>query len=191
MKPPSKTSKALTDALRDELPPGHDVYALVDGAHDPHLLPQIISSGHRFACLFDEREAAHLAHSAVFLVHVPADHDLIGILGHGLGRAWFSFVRSALDFDAVLHHLQQYSKCRHDEGNGRAVDAYFAFWDPRVAADWLPTLQGVTAQHFFAPFEAFCAESPAREDRLMLYRYVDAAVTVTEMAMLAECEACT
>jgi len=185
---PSRTSKALTRALRNGLPEDHEVYALVDGAHDPQLLSQIISSGHRFACLFDEPEAAHLAHSAAFLVHVPADHDLIGIFGQGLGRNWFSFVRSTWGFNAVLLHLRQYTKCRHDEGDGRAVDAYFAFWDPRVATDWLPTLQGEAAQRFFAPIEAFCAESPGRTDRLTIYRYVDGAVAALDANILGDYE---
>ena len=186
---PTRTSNALTTMLRDGLPDGHGLYALVDGAHHPHLLPQIISSGHRFACLFDEREAAHLAHSAPFLVDVPANHDLVGILGQGLGRAWFSFVRSAWDFDAVLQHLQQYIKCRHDIGNGRTVDAYFAFWDPRVAADWLPSLKGEPAQRFFGPLESFCAEAPESRDRLVFYRHEGDAVAMQELHLFAEHEA--
>ena len=185
MKLPTCTARALTDALRTDLPAGHSVYALIDGAHDPKLLPQIMYSGHPFACLFSETEAAHLGHAAPFLVELPSYHDLTGILGMGLGLAMYSFVRSPLEFVSLLNHLGRYTTCRHHSGNGRSIDAYFAYWDPRVAADWLPTLEGQAAEQFFGPLESFCAEVPGSTERLALYRHQGSSVAVTHRDIFA------
>jgi len=188
MKLPSKVSAALTNALRDGLPQDHAIHVLIDGAHDPQLLPQIVRSGHRYACLFDELEASHLTHAAPYLVELPEDHDLVGLLGRGFGRKWYSFVRTAAHFDTLLHHLRRYAKCRHDTGKGHTIDAYFAYWDPRVAADWFATLRGEEAQQFFDPIEAVFAEDPNSAGCLIAYRLQEEKVVAQHLGVFPDQE---
>lgn len=188
MSTPLRRTRNILAQLRAGAEPGQRLYALVDCAHHTTLYNRLAGVGARTACLFDDYELPHVQEAAPHLVELGDPLTWAGIVGEGHGRAWCSYVRSAAAFDSLANHLRRYVKCRMRDSRGRGQDAYFAFWDPRVAADWLPVLGPDEASQFFAQVDAFFGEVAAQPDTLIRYRYDrgDAVVRIEPLSLAHE-----
>ena len=182
MKTPLARGRAVLAALQQGAGTGQ-WYALVDCAHHPSLFQRLGESGAPMACLFEEPEAEHARAAAPHLVDLSGASAVVDIIGEGHGRAWCMYVQSDAGFAPLLEHLRRFMKCRMRDAKGRGVDAYFAFWDPRVAADWLPGLEAEQAGDVFAQVAAFVGEVAATPDALALYRYDQGPVRVEPVAL--------
>lgn len=182
MKTPLQRTRALF-ALLETSHPSHRVYALIDCAQEPGLLGRLERAGAPMACLFDEHEAMHAREAAPHLVELTDPATLAGIIGEGHGRAWCLYMQSTAGFDALMEHLRRYVKCRVRDEDGRGSDAYFAFWDPRVASEWIPSLNPDEARDLFAPVKAFFGEMSGQPDILVRYRYEQGNVHIESLAL--------
>ena len=178
MNTPLRRTRNILAQLRAGAEAGQRLYVLVDCAHHTTLYDRLADVRTRVACLLDDHELTHAQEAAPHLVELGDPQTWAGIIGQGHGHAWCSYVRSAAVFDSLAHHLRRYVKCRTRDSRGRGQDAYFAFWDPRVAADWLPLLGPDEASQFFAQVDAFFGEVAGQPDTLARYRYDYANATV-------------
>ncbi len=145
-------------------------YVIVDCAHAPTLHAQIIESATMSWCLFGDQESLHVRTVAPYLLELGPDHGLHMLIAEGHGRAWCTYLRSELPAESLLEHLRRFVKCRQPVAEVRTVDAYFAFWDPRVALHWLPSLSDEAAARFFSGISAFLAEHPTEPETLIRFR---------------------
>lgn len=112
------------------------LYALLDGARGYGALDWLRHAGLPYQCLFEGRKAVELAEEAPYLVHLARDKDKVHELSHMIwNNAGGLFIHSARPFYDVRRQLRRFLLVQNDAG--RVL--YFRYYDPRVAAPFLPT----------------------------------------------------
>ncbi len=112
------------------------IYALLDGARGYGALGWLRHAGLPYQCLFEGQKAVELAEEAPYLVHLGRDQrrldEVGGMLWHNAGGL---FIESARPFYDVRRQLRRFLLVQNEAGKV----LYFRYYDPRVAAPFLPT----------------------------------------------------
>lgn len=130
-------NKEQATRLRQQLFTGEgEVYAILDGAGIPDLLPKLYDAKPPFECLYRGELEPDIAAVAPYLVHLEANSALVDwILQSGWGKGWGIFVSADGNLPAMRRHFRRFLTV-HDEAGKPML---FRFYDPRVLRLYLPT----------------------------------------------------
>lgn len=131
------------------------LFALLDGARDPGVLPMLQASGLEFKNLYEGPPSETLARWAPQLVRLPVGTPFLDTLVRaGWGRSWGFFLTAKLSLTEVRHHFRHFLLTKLPDGR----EAYFRFYDPRVLRVFLPSCDPEQAREFFGPIGRFLLE---------------------------------
>lgn len=131
------------------------VYAVIDGAGCPALLPMLDRHGVPSVCLYRGELEPELAEAAPYLAElVPESPFTRWFLGEGWDRHWGILLKTDAGLAEVRSHLRHLTMARLPDG--RVV--YFRFYDPRVTRIYLPTCTPEQAIQFFGPASTILME---------------------------------
>ena len=134
------------------------LYALLDAARDPAILPLLDASGTPSTCLFEGPQAETLASHAPHLVRLaPTDPALPALVKHGWGRSWGVYLTSDGPPEALLAQLRGNLWVRDPDGN----KLYFRFYDPRVLHTALAAMDPREVADFMGPVSSYLIETEA------------------------------
>ena len=146
--------------LRDAPEP---LFALVDAARDPKVLPLLQESRVVFRSLYEGPQGETLARWAPYLVELPPrTRFLETLLAEGWGRSWGVFFNVKEEFIEVRKHFRHFLLCKLPDGR----EAYFRFYDPRMAHVFLPTATTDQLKEFFGPVSRFVMEDKLQDTLL-------------------------
>lgn len=122
------------------------VYAVLDGAMIPDLLPKLHEHNPDYVCLYRGELAPDIAEVAPYLVQLePASQFTNWLLEQGWGERWGIFATSAADLRVMRRHFRAFLIVHDEEGH----PLYFRFYDPRVLRVYLPTCNDEEASKVF------------------------------------------
>lgn len=131
------------------------VYALLDGARDPAIVPWIRRRALDHTCLFAGTLTPALAAAAPYLVHLyrgePFTRELVE---KGWGRSWGVFVASPAGMEPLRRHFRTFLRVRDERGRR----LLFRYYDPRVLRVYLPTCSERELDAVFGPVRHYFAE---------------------------------
>lgn len=149
--------KEIAEAVKRHLfgEPGARVYAVLDGASVPGLLPKLAEHKPEHECLYRGELPPDLAEAAPYLVRLEEKSTLCEwILEQGWGNHWGMFVMAAADLPTLRRHFRTLMIVHDSEGK----PMYFRFYDPRVLRTYLPTCNAAELAEFFGPVNSFVIE---------------------------------
>lgn len=145
------------------------VFAVLDGASVPDLLPKLRDERPDYECLYRGELAPDLAEVAPYLVQLEPDAAFTDwLLRHGWGQHWGVFATTAngADLRALRRHFRTFLIV-HDEA-GKPL--YFRFYDPRVLRVYLPTCSADEVATFFGPVISYVLEDESPEAMLRFHK---------------------
>jgi len=133
-----------------------DLYAVVDAARSPLILPLLRKSQQRYETLYSGSAATELAEYAPYLVYLPKDCALLArLLAEGWHDAWGYYVLTDDPFPALRLHLRKFLMVQLADGR----QVYFRFYDPRVIRVFLELCTPEQGHAFFRPLAGLVAPS--------------------------------
>ncbi len=135
------------------------LYAVLDAARDPMILPLLMQSDLNYQSLYDGVKGQELIAVAPYLVHLPVDHQLLDQIVEQWGESWGIFLTSNAPFKKIRNHLQRFLIVRLDDGK----NVFFRFYDPRVLRVYLPTCTSEEIQKLVGPLDAIYYEGEELE----------------------------
>ena len=135
---------------------GGALYAILDGAHDKRIYPNVLLAGARYECLYRGRIPEKLAKAAPYLLELRPNTDFTNwLFKYGWGDSWGIFLTSSASFDILRRHFRRFLKVRDHRGKR----LYFRFYDLRVLRVYLPTCNKHERDYVFGPVEGFHVET--------------------------------
>jgi len=133
------------------------LFALVDAARDPAVLPTLLASDALWDSLFEGEAAFDLADVSPYLVELPAASPLLDVLMRGgFGRSWGVYLTSGASFAELRAHLAPWTRVQDPAGGPEPV--FFRFYDPRVLGPFLSSLTAEECARFYGPVRRFFFE---------------------------------
>jgi hypothetical protein len=163
----TEMTEDIATALSQELfsDEGLCVYAVLDGASVPELLPRLEELQPEYECLYRGELAPDMAEVAPYLVRLEADSEFAAwLLDGGWGKHWGVFATSEEDLRAVHRHLRKFLTVYDPDGK----PMLFRYYDPRVMRLYLPTCNAEELATIFGPILCYTLEG---EDALTLLRF--------------------
>lgn len=116
--------------------PEAKAFAVLDGARDALIWPEVLASGNGAVCLFAGDKPPELEAVAPWLVELGNLRDAFTdfVVRKGWGESWGVFMFSSLTRANLAKHLRHFLLVKR---GGKQV--YFRFYDPRVMRVYLPT----------------------------------------------------
>jgi hypothetical protein len=133
------------------------VFAVLDGASVPDLLPRLRDERPDYECLYRGELAPDLAEVAPYLVQLEPDAAFTDwLLRDGWGHNWgvYATADNGADLRALRRHFRTFLIV-HDEA-GKPL--YFRFYDPRVLRVYLPTCNAEDAVKVFGAVSSYVLE---------------------------------
>ena len=169
-----------------------NVYALLDGARDPRIVPMLLASGMEYQSLYIGTLRPRLAAAAPYLAAVRRDQQ--GSLGSrvidaGWGSSWGIYVESVETMTTMHRHFRRLLRVRDEQGR----NLVFRYYDPRVLRLYLPTCTAGELRTFFGPVHRFVCESEdpsvalafsVVDDRLVVDQYAVGSSGLSDPTML-------
>jgi hypothetical protein len=172
------TSRAVQEILERR---GEPLFALLDAARDPSVLPLLMRSAEPYESLYDEPDAGRLVAVAPYLVSLaPGSKLLHGVVARGWGQAWAVFLRSARSLPQLRAHLRQFLIVRSEAGK----QMLFRFYDPRVLRAFLPLATPRQSSQLFSEVSAFLVEGVEGAERAELLSFTLGATGAVECAVV-------
>ncbi|MBJ6761807.1 DUF4123 domain-containing protein [Myxococcaceae bacterium JPH2] len=142
-----------------------EVYAILDAARDPAILPFVAGKGVRHECLYEGPVPRELLEVAPYLVPLQRESPFTReLLERAWGNSWGLFLMTSEDLPTVRRHLRRFLKVKDEQGRR----LYFRYYDPRVMRVYLPTCNEDERQFVFGPLHAWGMES---QEGTALLRY--------------------
>lgn len=142
---------------REFFTPGHNLFAILDGAAVPSLLNRLHQYMPEQVCLYREEVLPDLAEVAPYLVRLERDSRFTDwLFDQGWGKHWGIFARTGtkVDLKQARHHFRTLSRVEFPDGRADT----FRFYDPRVLRVFLPACNEVETQTMFGPVVAYFVE---------------------------------
>jgi len=141
------------------------VYALLDGASAPDLLPAFDRWAVETVCLFRGELEPDMALMAPYLAVVQPNTPFAEwLLQEGWGKHWGVFAISKAGFRDLRQHFRSFIKVYGPDGK----PLYFRYYDPRVLRAYLPTCNPQEMRTVFGPVLRYIAED---EDPAALLKF--------------------
>ncbi len=149
---------AKVQALKRELTISEErLYALIDAASLPGLLPLLAKQSLTYVSLLPGQLDPELASAAPYLVQLSPRAPLLDLfLTQGMGGHWGVLVQSRADFRVLRMHFRGLLSVWDPDGK----PLLFRYYDPRVLRVYLPTCTPAELDTVFGPAATFYAEAP-------------------------------
>lgn len=159
--------KSQIEQLHEHLFSEHEthVYAILDGASIPNLLPTLESNEAEHVCLYRGELEPELAQTAPYLVLMKPQTALTNWILSGFGRHWGIFAVTRSSMVEMRQHFRKFIMVYDHEGK----PLYFRYYDPRVFQTYLPNCNSEKTQTIFGPVITYFME---REEDDTLLRFV-------------------
>lgn len=139
------------------------LFAVLDAARDPDILPRLKDSGVEHSSLYEERDGEDLATFGPWLAKLPPDHVFLeDLVRDGWGKSWGVYLTCRLPFAELRRHLRQFLLAKLPDGR----QVCFRYYDPRVLRTYMPTCSADEMARFVGPVERYLAESSDEEELL-------------------------
>lgn len=151
------SDKGLLKILHEQVfaIPGATVYAVLDGASIPDLLPALARWQVESLCLFRGELEPDVAQTAPYLAVVQPETPFTDwVLGEGWGKHWGIFAVSNTNFRTLRQHFRSFLMVYTPDDK----PVYFRYYDPRVLRTYLPTCHAKELQTVFGPILRYLAE---------------------------------
>lgn len=148
-------------ALLQTLP--EPLFALLDAARDPSILPLLKESHEEYQSLYEGTKGKELAEWAPYLVRITSTtRSLENLIRNGWGKSWGVFLTSSEPFREVRKQLRRFLEVQWPDGS----KVYFRYYDPRVLRVFLPTCTPEEKTEFFGPIKQYVMEGPEPNELL-------------------------
>ena len=148
-----KSVQSLKNCLFSEV--GTKVFAILDGASVPSLLPNLTNFGPEYICLYRGELEPDMAAVAPYLVVLDRDSDFTKwVLSNGWGEHWGIFGVTQADLPSLRKHFRKFLMVYDESGKS----LYFRYYDPRVLRVYLPTCNAGELKTVFGPVVAYLLE---------------------------------
>ncbi len=145
---------------------GMNVFAVLDGASVPGLLPKLDGEKPPYECLYRGELAPDLAEAAPYLAQLEQQSEFTKwVTGHGWGKHWGIFAVTAADLRAMRQHFRRFLTVHDSKGQ----PLLFRYYDPRVMRSYLPTCNAEELTAFFGPVVSYLLEAQT-PDTLFQFR---------------------
>lgn len=135
---------------------GMNVFAVLDGASIPGLLPELDRLKPECECLYRGELKPDIAEVAPYLVRLEPDSEFTAwTIAQGWGKHWGIFAITPADLRAMRRHFRTFLTV-HDS-NGKPL--LFRYYDPRVLRTYLPTCEAQELKTMFGPVVAYLLEA--------------------------------
>ncbi len=164
-------AEELTQALGERLFADAEshVYAILDGASIPELLPHLYEQQPEHVCLYRGELEPDTAEVAPYLALLHPDEEFtVWLLEYGWGQHWGIFAASHADLREMRRHLRSLLTVSDPEGK----PVLFRYYDPRVLRMYLPTCNAGELATVFGPIRSFTLE--AEDPRVALHFRLEA-----------------
>jgi len=139
------------------------VFALLDGALAPNLVPALHDFNPQFCCLYPGELNPDMAAVAPYLARLePGKEFAAFLLKEAWGAHWAVFISSTADLRTLRDHFRQFHKIELPDQ--RTV--LFRYYDPRVLRTFLPVCNPAELAMFFGPVQTFMVEGEQPERAL-------------------------
>jgi hypothetical protein len=144
---------------------GANLFAIIDGASVPDLLPKLDEFQPECYCLFPGNLEPDMAEVAPYLVQLEPDTEFTNwILENGWGKHWGIFAVSHEDLRKMRQHFRSFIIVY--DSNHKPMR--FRYYDPRVLRLFLPTCTSGELEKVFGPVDCYMLED---EDPNLLLRF--------------------
>jgi hypothetical protein len=141
------------------------VFAILDGASIPNLLPNLADFEPEYVCLYRGEIAPDIAEVAPYLVMLERDTQFIEwIIDNGWGKHWGIFGASPVGLATLRRHFRKFLTIYNPAGKSM----FFRYYDPRVLQIYLPTCNEKELQDLFGPAIFFFLEKDISHCGLIL-----------------------
>jgi hypothetical protein len=145
--------EALNECLFSE--EGKGVFAVLDGASVPDLLPHLDTLEPDYVCLYRGDLTPDMEEVAPYLVQVePGSEFAEWLMAEGWGEHWGIFAASDADLRALRDHFRRFLTVYDSAGK----PMLFRYYDPRVLRVYLPTCNDEELAAVFGPVEHYLLE---------------------------------
>ena len=127
------------------------LYAVLDSARDPMVLPLLMQSDLEYESLYEGVKGQQLMAVAPYLVKLPKDSELLEKLCDQWGESWGIYLTSRTPFKQLRRHFRRFLVVSLEGGDR----VFFRFYDPRVLRVYLPTCQPAEATQFFGSVSSY------------------------------------
>jgi hypothetical protein len=151
------TLKKITDSISQHLfaEAEASVFAVLDGAAVPDLLPHLDTFEPDYVCLYRGDLESDMQEVAPYLVQVEPDSELVEwLFEQGWGKHWGIFAVAQSDLRTMRSHFRRFLTVYNSDGK----PLLFRYYDPRVLRLYLPTCEAQELTTFFGPVMSYLLE---------------------------------
>lgn len=131
------------------------LFAIIDGASVPELLPKLDEYQPPCSCLFGDMIEPDMAEVAPYLVQLENDSEFTQwLLTNCWGNHWGILAMSHKNLRTIQNDLEKIINVRNEKGE----ILRFRFYDPRVILEYLPTCYPNELKYFFNSIDQYIAE---------------------------------
>jgi hypothetical protein len=173
-------TKGQSVTLRQQLFNGDgQVYAILDGAGIPELLPKLYEGDAPFECLYRGELAPDIAAVAPYLVNLTEESRFTEwLLRNGWGKSWGIFVVGEADLPAMRRHFRRFLTVHNEAGK----PMLFRFYDPRVFRLYLPTCNPDELSLLFTSVSSYLMENEEKQ-AVQIMKFDPPRLTVKEVPL--------
>ena len=165
-----------------QITPSSALYAIIDLASEEEIYDYLIIYEPEYRCLYDGELKIQYEIVAPHIVALHAECEFTQwYLSQTSGKNQGIFFTSTQDIDRLKAHFSQYAKVEIDprdldeaevagEFNAQTTHALFAFYDPRVFTQWMPTQPKEDRETFYSLLESIMVQNPKEEKEFLLYK---------------------
>jgi hypothetical protein len=187
--------RAIDFNTLQQITPSSTFYAIIDLASEEEIYDYLIIYEPEYRCLYDGELKIQYEIVAPHIVALHPECEFTQwYLSQTSGKNQGIFFTSMQDIDRLKEHFSHYAKVEVDpndldetevagEFNAQTTHALFAFYDPRVFVEWMPSLTVEDGKIFFTPLEGIIIQDPKGFKKLLHYYIKEERLVCNKIAL--------
>lgn len=163
-------------------PSSSTLYAIIDLASEDEIYDYLLIYEPNYRCLYDGELKMQYELVAPHIVELQEASEFTQwYLAQTSSKNQGIFAQSSYDIDTLKEHFKHYAMIEIDpndldasevagEFNAQTTHALFAYYDPRVFTQWMPTLPKEERETFYSLLESIIVQNPKEEKEFLLYK---------------------
>jgi hypothetical protein len=141
----------------EPMPPGVQVYALVDAARNEKIYPAVTGCTLEWECLYIGDIPIELQQVAPYLVQLHKDDSFTAsLITDGWEDHWGIYMWAPAELADLKQHFRKFLTVADEAGK----QLVFRYYDPRVFRAYLPTCTPAELDQMFGPVQEFIVPGP-------------------------------
>ena len=176
---PDQASKIAQQLWFDPMPPGVQVYAIVDAARNEKVYPSVTGCKLKWDCLYIGDIPMELKEVAPYLVQLQKDDTFTtSLINDGWEDHWGIYIWAPGELADLHRHFRKFLTAADERGK----QLVFRYYDPRVFRAYLPTCNTQELEQIFGPVQEFIL--PAQDPSAALRFRIEAGKLVQQKVTL-------